>query len=166
MSKAVESKVEGLILGDIDAAGYDLVRVRVTGGAKYATLQVMVERKDRNNITVDDCATVSRMVADIVEGDPDLAERYGLEVSSPGIDRPLIKIQDYQRFQGHIAKVDLSVAVEEQRRFKGKIVGVSGDVVEFATEKGVLSVAFDTIDEAKLVVTDDLLKSMRIGSKG
>jgi ribosome maturation factor RimP len=163
MSKAVESKITGLIAGNIEAAGYNLVRVQITGGGKYAALQIMAERHDGVGMTVEDCGKISRAVSDVIEADKDLADRYDLEVSSPGIDRPLTKLQDYPRFQGHVAKVELNAPIEGQRRFQGKIAAISGEVIEFDTEKGAVKAPFAAIEKAKLVLTDELLKAAASG---
>ena len=163
MSKAIESKIAGLIAADIDAAGYELVRVQITGGGKYAALQIMAERRDGAGMTAEDCAAISRQVIEKMSADKDLADKYDLEVSSPGIDRPLMKLQDYTRFQGHVAKVDLGTPINGQKRLQGKIVQVAGEVVEFETEGGALSVPFKGIDKAKLVITKELLKAAASG---
>ena len=159
MSKAVENKIVDLIAKNIDAAGYDLVRAQIVGGGKYATLQIMAERKDGVGMTVEDCAKISGAVSSIIEADADLADRFDLEVSSPGIDRPLMKIRDYERFQGHVAKIELKAPLEGQRRFQGKIVNVLGEEIEFSADKKVLKVPFKDIERAKLVLTDELLKA-------
>jgi len=163
MSKAIEKKIAALIAGDIGTAGYELVRVQITGGGKYAALQIMAERDDGKGMTVEDCATISRAVSEVIEKDAELADRYDLEVSSPGIDRPLVKLQDYARFQGHVAKIELNAAIDGQRRFQGKIEAVSDERVELGTDKGKVSVPFDEIEKAKLVLTDELLKAAASG---
>ena len=163
MSKSVEKSITDLVAGDIVAAGYELVRVYISGNGKYAALQIMAERQDGAGMTVEDCAAISKLVSAKLEADAELADRYDLEVSSPGIDRPLMKLQDYARFQGHVAKVELEAPVEGQKRFQGKIARVSGDAIEFGTEKGLVNVAFAAIAKAKLVLTDELLKA---ASKG
>jgi ribosome maturation factor RimP len=163
MSKAVESKIATLIEADIEKAGYHLVRVHISGNGKYAGLQIMAERHDGVGMTVDDCAVISRQVSEKIEAEKDLADRYDLEVSSPGIDRPLTKLQDYPRFQGHVAKVELSAPVDGQKRFQGKIVQVAGEEIEFKTDKGSVNVKFALIEKAKLVLTDDLLKAAARG---
>jgi ribosome maturation factor RimP len=163
MSKPVEKKIAGLIAVDIDAAGYELVRVQITGGGRYSTLQIMAERRDGVGMTVEDCAALSRLVSEKIEADKELADRYDLEVSSPGIDRPLVKLSDFERFVGHVAKVELGAPLNKMKRFEGKIARVLDDVIEFETDKGAVSVAFAAIDRAKLVLTDDLLKAAASG---
>ena len=163
MSKAVENRIGSLIASDLDAAWYDLVRVHLSGGGKYAALQIMAERHDGIGMTVEDCARISRLVSEKVEADKDLADRYDLEVSSPGIDRPLVKPADYARFEGHVAKIEVGAPIEGQRRFQGKIAGVSGETVAVATEKGSVNIPFGAIERAKLVLTDELLKAAASG---
>jgi len=164
MSKAVESRINALIVQEIAAIGYDLVRVLVTGGGKYSTLQIMAERKDGVGMKVEDCAAISRLASEKIEADPTLADRYDLEVSSPGIDRPLVKLADYERYQGHVAKIELDAPVNGKRRFQGKITRVSGDEVEFEADKDTMRVHFAAIEKAKLVLTDELLKAAKSGA--
>lgn len=158
MAKAVETKIADMIVGQVEALGYDLVRALISGGGKYAKLQVMAERKDGVGMTVEDCATISKAVSEIVEADPDLAERFELEVSSPGIDRPLVKIADYERFKGHVAKVDLTGMINGRRKIQGKIAGVAGEEIEFDIDNALFKVSFKDIERAKLVLTDALMK--------
>jgi len=159
MSKAIESKVSELIANEIDSADYELVRVQIAGGGKYATLQIMAERKDGVGMTVEDCAALSGIVSPIIDADKELAEKYALEVSSPGIDRPLMKVRDFERFQGHVAKVELKAPVNSHRRFHGKIESVLGEEITFGIDKGVLKIPFNNIERAKLVLTDELMKT-------
>ncbi|MGB9151625.1 MAG: ribosome maturation factor RimP [Alphaproteobacteria bacterium] len=161
MSKSIESKIASLIAESIDAAGYDLVRVHLSGGGKYAALQIMAERRDNVGMTVEDCAAISRLVTEKLGADANLADKYDLEVSSPGIDRPLMKLQDYARFQGHVAKVELNTPLDGQKRFQGRIAQIEGDVIEFNAEKTSVKVPFGQIEKAKLVLTDELLKAAR-----
>jgi ribosome maturation factor RimP len=163
MAKSVESRINELVAGDIAASGYELVRVLIKGNGKYATLQIMAERKDSVGMTVEDCVLISKSVSAMLEADKELADRFDLEVSSPGIDRPLMKLQDYTRFQGHIAKIELGTPVGGQKKFQGKIARVSDDAIEFGTEKGAVNVPFEAIAKAQLVLTDELLKAAASG---
>lgn len=163
MAKVVENKIEALIAAESAAAGYELVRVQVMGGGKYATLQIMAERQDGVGMTVEDCACISRLVSAKLEADADLADRYDLEVSSPGIDRPLVKLADFARFQGHVAKIEVGAPVEGQRRFQGTITGVEGEEILLDTDKGAVRLPFAGIERAKLVLTDALLKAAASG---
>jgi ribosome maturation factor RimP len=159
MSKLVENNIAALIGEDLQGAGYDLVRVHISGGGKYAALQVMAERRDEVGMTVEDCAAISKMIMSKIDGDKELADKYDLEVSSPGIDRPLVRLQDFIRFKGHIAKVDLEKPIEGQKRFQGKIADASENGIRFDTEKGSVTAPVSSIDKAKLVLTDALLKA-------
>ncbi|MDR3448428.1 MAG: ribosome maturation factor RimP [Alphaproteobacteria bacterium] len=163
MSKAVETKIADLTNAAIAAAGYELVRVRMTGNGKYAALQIMAERQDGKGMSVEDCAAISHIVTERMEAESDLAGKYDLEVSSPGIDRPLMKLADYKKYAGFVAKVDLTAPLEGQKRFKGTIMRVSDSEVEFGVEKKMLNVPFDAIAQAQLVITDELLKAAKNG---
>lgn len=149
----------------LDALGYELVRVQVLPQGRSIHLQVMAERVDQLPMTVDDCATITRAIEEKLDSDEVLADRAALEVSSPGIDRPLTRLKDYTRFQGHIARVELSSpmdgALQGMRRFQGKILRVVGDnaaaIVEFHTETGDKRVPVSKIARARLIITDALL---------
>jgi len=162
--KAVETKITDLIAPDLLAMGYELVRIQLTGGGRYATLQVMAERSDQHPMTVDDCVKISHAASAKLDADDTIADRYTLEVSSPGIDRPLVQLKDYERFTGHLARVELAAPLHElgisQKRFQGKINRVTGQdanaAVEFHTEKGAISIPVHAIAKAKLVMTDAL----------
>jgi len=161
----LETRITDLIAPDLTAMGYELVRVQITGGGRYSTLQVMAERADQHAMTVDDCVKISHAASEKLDADDSLADRYTLEVSSPGIDRPLVKLKDFERFTGHLARIDLAAPVAAlgtaQRRFQGSIVRVTGNdaeaAIEFRTEKGDISVPAHAIAKAKLVMTDDLI---------
>jgi ribosome maturation factor RimP len=162
-AKPVEGKVSDLVAAPLAAMGYDLVRVLLTGTSANAILQIMAEHQDGAPMTVDDCAAISRTVSEKLEADPALADSYSLEVSSPGIDRPLTRVKDYAQHQGHLAVVELSAPIEGRRRFKGKIGAIAatgGDnaEIEFTTDDGAVRVPMASIAKAKLVLTDELLK--------
>ncbi len=158
MSKSVENRIAQLVEGAVNDAGYELVRVQIMGGGKYSTLQVMAEPKTGGGMAVGDCAKLSRIVSGKIEAEQDLAARFALEVSSPGIDRPLVKPKDFDRYQGRDAKIEVSAPVDGQKRFQGKLMGMADGIVALQTEKGLVRLPFETIDRAKLVLTDDLLK--------
>lgn len=164
--KPVERKVANLIADDLSTMGYDLVRVQMSGGGRYATLQIMAERLDGAGMTVEDCAAISHSASEKLDADEALADQYTLEVSSPGIDRPLVRVKDFERYAGHVAKIELETPLEGvadgKRRFQGDIVRVTGDAletasIEFRTEKGAFSIPMKEIARAKLVMTDALL---------
>ena len=152
--------IERLIGPSVSAAGYDLVRVRFMGvGGR--TLQVMVERRDRRPITVDDCADVSVIVSALLEVEDPVPGSYMLEVSSPGIDRPLVRPDDFARFAGFEARLETARPVEGRRRFRGRLKGIEGDVVRLDCDGEQASVPYAAIHDASLVMTDDLIEAAR-----
>ncbi|MEO1091659.1 MAG: ribosome maturation factor RimP [Pseudomonadota bacterium] len=144
--------------------GFDLVRITLAGQARR-TLQVMVERSDRATITVEDCATVSHSVSAILDVEEPIPGAYDLEVSSPGLDRPLIKLDDYQRFCGFTARIEMTEPVEGQRRFKGTLQegadGPGPPTIVILTEAGERRLPLESVRKAKLVLDDRLLAAAK-----
>ena len=153
-------RIARLIEPSIRAMGYNLVRVQYSAGGR-AVLQVMAERVDDGAMDVDDCAELSRTIAALLDVEDPIAGPYTLEVSSPGIDRPLIKLDDYDRFAGHEAKVELAAAVDGRKRYRGRLIGVAGNCVRLRLadqpEDGTVELPFADIAKAKLVLTDELI---------
>lgn len=152
-------RIEGLIAPSLEAMGYDVVRIRATGSQRK-TLQVMGERRDRRGMTVEDCAEISRTVSAILDVEDPIAGSYTLEVSSPGIDRPLVRHADFARFVGFEAKVELREAMAGRKRFRGRLLGVTGMGVCIEGADGEVELPFADIGEAKLVLTDELIEAM------
>ena len=144
--------------------GFRLVRVRMSG----PTLQIMAERPD-GTFTIDDCEAVSRALSPMLDVEDVIAARYHLEVSSPGIDRPLVRPSDFEAWAGHEVKLDMAVPVAGRKRFKGNLEGYhDGEVRLFienpegaAKEPVLIGVPFADINEAKLVLTDELIAAAR-----
>ena len=161
---ALAGRIDALIAPALDAMGYAVVRVRLTG-SKRRILQVMAERIDGRNMTVDDCADISRSISAILDVEDPIRGAYTLEVSSPGIDRPLTRLEDFDRFAGHQARVELAEPIDGRRRFRGRIEGRDdggdegrdGGRVKLATDDGVVSLPFEGIAHAQLILTDDLI---------
>lgn len=151
-----ETKIEELITPIVDEMGYEVVRVMLSGNVS-PTLQIMIDNKNQKPIIVDDCVKVSKALSELL--DENIDYQYNLEVSSPGVDRPLTKPEHFARFIGFDAKIDTSVEVERRKRFKGKIIAVAGQDITIETEGSEYTVAFDSILKAKLVLTDELLKA-------
>jgi len=149
-------RIETMIEPALAEMGFALVRVRLTGGTR-PTLQIMAERSDETGMNVDDCAAISHTVSAILDVEDPISGTYTLEVSSPGIDRPLVRLRDFERFAGFEAKIETQGTIEGQRRFRGRIGGLDGDSVRLATKDGEIVVPFREIQQAKLVLTDDLL---------
>lgn len=151
--------VEDLIAPIIDDLGFEVVRIMTIGNVN-PTLQIMIERKDRQNLVVDDCAAVSRAISEILDEKDPIKGEYSLEVSSPGLDRPLTKVEHFSRFAGYEAKIDTMVPVEGRKRFKGKIIKVDEqNNVHFEMDGNTYVIPFDDISKAKLVLTDELLNA-------
>lgn len=141
----------------IDEMGFDLVRI-ITIGNVNPTLQIMIERKNRENIVVDDCAAVSRAVSALLDEKDPIAGRYTLEVSSPGLDRPLTALENFVRFAGFEAKIETDVEIEKRKRFKGRIVRVDeNDNIVFAMDGEEYLIPYEAVFKAKLLLTDELL---------
>ena len=149
------SHLEPILEPAIEAAGYKLVRLRLMGG-KTKTLQIMAERPD-GTMSVEDCAVLSHALLDFIEREEPLEGDYELEVSSPGIDRPLTRLMDFARYAGHEAKVELAAPLEGRKRFRGKLLGLDGTDVVIETQGARVSFPFKGVTEAKLVLTDALI---------
>lgn len=142
----------------LEAMGYRIVRVAFLG-ARRATLQIMAERLDDAPMTVDDCTQISRSVSALLDVADPIADAYMLEVSSPGLDRPLTRPEDYERFAGFEAKIELGRPFDGRKRFKGRILGREGSYIRLAGDAGEVRLPLIDIAKAKLVITDDLLKA-------
>ena len=162
---AATAGLERFIQPSLEAMGFRIVRVRLTG-RQAPTLQVMVERTGDSGdglgdggITVDDCAEISRTLSAILDVEDPIVGTYQLEVSSPGIDRPLVRLEDYSRFVGHEAKIEMQDLVAGRKRFRGTLAGVDGDRIKIdqGGEDGLSALPFDGIASAKLVLTDALI---------
>ncbi|MBP2311672.1 ribosome maturation factor RimP [Azospirillum soli] len=151
-------RIEEIITPSVEAMGYEVVRVQVTGG-QHAVLQIMAERADGAPMTVEDCADLSRSISALLDVEDPIKNAYTLEVSSPGIDRPLTRLKDYERFAGFEAKLETRLAVDGRKRFKGMLKGVEDGLVCIDTEQGAARLEFDNILRAKLVLTDELIRA-------
>jgi ribosome maturation factor RimP len=150
------NRIAEIIGPSLDAMGYRLVRVAVLGAGRM-TLQIMAERRDEAAMTVEDCADISRSVSALLDVADPIAGAYTLEVSSPGIDRPLVRPEDYDRFAGFEAKIELSQPLSGRKRFRGRLLGRAGDHVRLIAETGEVEVPLSAITRAKLILTDDLI---------
>ncbi|MBQ1612691.1 MAG: ribosome maturation factor RimP [Alphaproteobacteria bacterium] len=140
----------------INNLGFDLVRILTIGNVN-PTLQIMIERKDRQNIVVDDCATVSRAISAVLDEKDPISGKYTLEVSSPGLDRPLVNLENFIRFAGFEAKVETDIEIEKRKRFKGRIIRVENDNIILLMDDKEWSIPFSAVAKAKLLLTDELI---------
>jgi ribosome maturation factor RimP len=142
-----------------EAAGYEIVRLRLMSGAKSRRLQVMAEDAD-GEMNVDDCARLSRALSEVLDAADPIEGDYLLEVSSPGVDRPLTRLKDFEAFEGLQARLELDRLAEGRKRFKGELAGIEGDMVglNLEGEAETVLIPFAWVVEAKLVLDDELLK--------
>ena len=155
---AIDRKLAEIIQPVIEGLGYELVRVRMQGG-KTKALQIMAERPD-GGIEVDDCAKISTAVSAILDVEDPFEDPYALEVSSPGIDRPLTRFKDFDAWNGYEAKVETEELVDGRRRFRGMLAGTNEDEILITIEEGTIGLKFDWLSDAKLLLTDDLITEM------
>jgi len=155
MVVAAASHLEPIFEPVIEKAGFRLVRLRIMGGAAK-TLQVMAERPD-GSMDVEGCATLSHALLDFIEAEDPIEGDYEIEVSSPGIDRPLTRLMDFSRWSGHEAKIELNAAMDGRRRFRGLLLGLDGQDVMIRVDNSDIRFPFRAIANAKLVLTDKLI---------
>ncbi len=157
-TSAMDRRLAGIITPVIEDMGFELVRVRLLAG-RSAVLQIMADRPD-GGIEVDDCAAISNAVSAVLDVEDPIAEAYALEVSSPGIDRPLTRLKDFDAFEGWEAKLETAELQGGRRRFKGRLAGVEGDEVLINVDEGTIGLQFDWLSDAKLVLSDELIREM------
>ncbi|MBV9348580.1 MAG: ribosome maturation factor RimP [Pseudolabrys sp.] len=162
------ARVASLAEPVLEQAGYRLVRVKVTA-AEGCTVQVMAERPD-GSMTVEDCEAVSRTLSPVLDVADPIERAYRLEISSPGLDRPLVRRSDFERSQGHLVKIEMAIAVDGRKRFKGKIGRLEGGSVHIIRddaaegEQAEFLLPIEDMSDAKLVLTDELITAaMRRG---
>jgi len=153
-----------LIEPAVKQLGFDLVRVAMIGGSSDPTLQVMAERPDTRQLTIDDCTDISRSLSDLLDaeeavGRDPIEGGYRLEVSSPGIDRPLTRLKDFADWAGHEARIKYASPVDGAKQVSGIINGITGNSISIATPKGERQVEFANIASAKLLLTDKLINA-------
>ena len=157
-------RIEDIVAPTIVGMGFELVRVHVSRGG---TLQVMIEPADGRPMDVEDCANVSRALSAVLDVEDPITSAYTLEVSSPGIDRPLTRAKDYVRWTGHMARLETTEPVEGRRRFKGTLLGLEDGIVKLRLESGEeTGVPLSAVSRAKLEMTDALIEEHRLAHQG
>ena len=154
----MDKKLAELLNPILDDLGFEMVRVRLSSGDP-STLQIMADRLD-GPIGVDELAEINTSVGTILDVEDPIPENYTLEISSPGIDRPLTRIKDFDSFQGFEAKIETTELIDGRRRFKGVLAGVNNDEVLINLEEGTIGLKFTWLSEARLVLSDDLIKKI------
>ncbi|MEM6354854.1 MAG: ribosome maturation factor RimP [Pseudomonadota bacterium] len=160
----IDQKLAEIVRPTVESMGFGLVRLRLMGG-KRTTVQIMAERPD-GTMEIEDCAKLSRAVSAVLDVEDPLEANYVLEVSSPGIDRPLTRLEDFDRWEGFEAKLETEDMIEGRKRFKGILAGIEGSEILIEIDEGTIGLEFDWLSDAKLVLTDDLVaESLRRGGK-
>ena len=155
---AIEKKLLGLINPLIADMGFELVRLRLMSN-KEITLQIMVARPD-GFINVDECADLSTAISALLDVEDPIIDAYSLEVSSPGIDRPLTRMKDFEEFEGYDARLETVELIDGRKRFKGILAGTNGSEIMINVDEGTIGLEFEWLAEAKLILTDELIKEM------
>ena len=154
------AKLTNIIEPEVKALGYELVRVQMIGGSSDPTLQIMAERPDTRQLDLGDCENISRRLSPIFDELDPIEGGYRLEVSSPGIDRPLTRARDYADWAGHEARITLAEPRDGRKQYSGTIEGIDGDTVRLTVKDGQQhEIAFSDIASAKLLLTDKLIKA-------
>ncbi len=160
--QGLEARIASIIMPEIGTLGFRLVRVRLSQ-MNGLTLQIMAERPD-GSMSVEDCEELSNAISPVLDIEDPIEQAYHLEVSSPGIDRPLVRVTDFDDWNGHVAKLETARIVDGRKRFKGRIIKVEDGKVEFRRddsgkdEDPSFTIALDDIADAKLVLSDDLIR--------
>jgi ribosome maturation factor RimP len=154
---AAASHLEPIFEPVLEQAGFRLVRLRIMGGAAK-TLQIMAERAD-GSMDVEGCTQLSRVLLDFIEAEDPIEGEYEIEVSSPGIDRPLTRLGDFTRWRGHEAKIELTAPLDGRKRFRGQLEGLDGNDVVITAQNQRVQFPFRSVLEAKLVLTDKLIQA-------
>ena len=160
---AIDRRIAEIVTPVVEDMGFEVVRVRLMSG-KDTILQIMVQRPD-GQIEVDECGQISTALSAVLDVEDTILDEYNLEVSSPGIDRPLTRLKDFDQWEGFEAKVETDELIDGRRRFKGMLAGTEGDEVLITIPEGTIGLKFDWLSDAKLVLTDELIRDVLRGRK-
>ncbi len=165
---AMDRRIAEIITPVVEDMGFEVVRVRLMVNTKDTILQVMAQKPD-GTIEVDDCGNISTAISAVLDVEDPIVEAYSLEVSSPGIDRPLTRLKDFDQWSGYVAKIETSELIDGRRRFKGDLAGTEGDevliTIEDQGEDVTIGLKFEWLSDAKLVLTDELIREVLRGRK-
>ena len=161
---SLKQKITSLVEPSMHSMGYDIVRIKLFDG-DHKTLQIMAERLSDGELGIEDCEKISKTISTLLDIEDPISDEYSLEVSSPGIDRPLVRPKDFQRYAGFTAKLQTHLPIDGRRCFKGKILGFSDEKQEISIKTDDVAeqciIAMDNLETAKLVLTDELLASTK-----
>ena len=156
----IEKRIARLVSPTLENMGYGLVRVKYSRSSGSAHMQIMIERCDGSAPTIEDCARTSRALSAVLDVEDPVGHSYGLEVSSPGVDRPLVRIDDFIRFAGFEARVETGELFEGRRRFRGRVLGAKKGIIHIKSATEEYAIPFELISRAQLILTDELLQSL------
>jgi ribosome maturation factor RimP len=159
MATIQEKRIANFVSPVLTDLGYELVSLRIIGSQKLQTLQIMAEHPDTGTLDLDGCAKISNAVSAILDVEDPIHSAYQLEVSSPGIDRPLVKEKDFQKHIGYEISVETETAsAEGQKRYRGKLTSYNGENFTIITDTGEVQIQMSNLNRAKLILTDELAK--------
>ncbi len=156
----LSGRIEEMVAPAINDMGFDIVRVQLSGEKKQC-LQIMAEPQNGRPMVVEDCADISRAVSALLDVEGLIGESYDLEISSPGLDRPLTRAKDFERFAGYEAKVEMTRPINGRRRFRGRLLGLKDDMVRITVEGENRDLPYEDIQRAKLILNDELLAASK-----
>lgn len=159
--KTLEQRIADLIAPSLEATGLEVVQVKLVEGARRKTVQVLLENRETGHITLDECAGASHTISALLDVEDLIAGAFNLEVSSPGIDRPLVKRSDFERFLGFEAKVETALPVSGRRRFRGQMTALEDDTLTMRVDGEDYRLALGNIASARLVLSDALLQAQQ-----
>ena len=160
---AIDRRIAEIVTPVIEDMGFEVLRIRLMTG-KESTLQIMAQKPD-GTIEVDECGQISTAVGAVLDVEDPILDNYTLEVSSPGIDRPLTRLKDFDQWEGFEAKIETDALIDGRRRFKGTLAGTEGDEVLITIPEGTIGLKFEWLSDAKLVLTDELIRDVLRGRK-
>ncbi|MDG1377160.1 MAG: ribosome maturation factor RimP [Yoonia sp.] len=160
---AIDRRIAEIITPVVEDMGFEVVRIRLMTG-KESTLQIMAQKPD-GTIEVDECGKISTAISAVMDVEDPILDAYTLEVSSPGIDRPLTRMKDFAQWEGFEAKIETDELIDGRRRFKGQLAGVEGDEILITIPEGTIGLKFEWLSDAKLVLTDELIRDVLRGRK-
>lgn len=156
----IERRIAEVVAPAIEDMGFNLVCARMTSENGTQILQILAEDPETRNLGVDDCAKLSRALSAVLDVEDLIKSAYRLEVSSPGIDRPLVKLEDFETYTGFEAKIEIDMPNENgQKRFRGRIKGLEGQNIRLETDQGEAEIPFESLSKAKLILTDELIQA-------
>lgn len=161
MTLPIEHQLTTVVEPLLNDAGFDLVQLSLQGEGRGRVLQILAEDPKTFTIDLEACVSLSRTIGTHLEVEDILKGAYRLEISSPGIDRPLVRVRDYERYQGFEAKIETIEPINGQRRYHGKILGIEGDIVTLETETKTVQLSLGSIAKSRLKLTDELIKFSR-----